>query len=424
MERKTIGGINSHTAPIWPLWRGFMMKAIMGALIISPIHPSGPFFQSLAWPFILLAGIGSLLAASIPIRKDKGYLFVLALLSFPAMAIIGFVLKLPIWSILLAAAFTVWFFMKETEELGHGEETGTGLVVWTVLIGAAVWFAAASFSLPFLYPVLFLVWVQFFLFSIGICLERFFGSGDGSGKVFFMLKTILVLLMLPLAASSAAVLVSGMLRSVLVHIRGFVAGHLANGMEPVMGVFTSFLYGNMDREMVGGDPGGAEGGYTGKENVLNLEGGDGGMGAGILVIIGILLLTIIGMYLAKRLNLSQRQYVAAEESIASAKVVPSSGTVSMSLDPHYSKAANQIRKTMSQFEGYARKKRLGREPYESMRDWTERIGLQPSDIWMETYENVRYGTHTNTTGDAEAFAAECKKLKVTLREASARITKG
>lgn len=76
--------------------------------------------------------------------------------------------------------------------------------------------------------------------------------------------------------------------------------------------------------------------------------------------------------------------------------------------------SDQIRKEIYGFERFARKYDIGREPFESLSDWMERIGISNYELINSIYEKVRYGESIYSEKEAKEFKndLEIKKREI------------
>lgn len=77
--------------------------------------------------------------------------------------------------------------------------------------------------------------------------------------------------------------------------------------------------------------------------------------------------------------------------------------------------SDQIRKEIYSFERYARKHQIGREPFESLSDWMERIGLSNYEMINSIYEKVRYGESIYSDKEAKDFKNDIEIKKRELK---------
>ncbi|MEH7125350.1 DUF4129 domain-containing protein, partial [Bacillus sp. JJ1773] len=71
---------------------------------------------------------------------------------------------------------------------------------------------------------------------------------------------------------------------------------------------------------------------------------------------------------------------------------------------------NLIRKEIYAFEKFAKKRKLGRLPYESLSDWINRIEILDFEDITSIYERVRYG-HLPFSDKEEKLVKEKLQLK-------------
>lgn len=77
--------------------------------------------------------------------------------------------------------------------------------------------------------------------------------------------------------------------------------------------------------------------------------------------------------------------------------------------------SNSIRKEIFYFERFAIKLHLGREPYESLSDWMNRVGLRNFETINSVYEKVRYGATNYTEKEVAVLKNDLKQKRLDLK---------
>ncbi|MBO8178201.1 MAG: hypothetical protein H0Z31_12180 [Bacillus sp. (in: Bacteria)] len=77
----------------------------------------------------------------------------------------------------------------------------------------------------------------------------------------------------------------------------------------------------------------------------------------------------------------------------------------------YSISVGEVREQVLALEQLSMKEGQGRKKFESIRDWFERIGLNETEDFFETYEKVRYGDELIPMEMIEQFKKRVKALK-------------
>jgi len=87
--------------------------------------------------------------------------------------------------------------------------------------------------------------------------------------------------------------------------------------------------------------------------------------------------------------------------------------VTFNLKKYFTKPKHPARKMVYDFERKAAKSHKGREPFESLEEWFERIGL---DSNLSIYQKVRYGNDEITDQELSLLQAQLRKMMKTLVE--------
>ncbi|AIY06020.1 hypothetical protein Plano_2055 [Planococcus sp. PAMC 21323] len=72
---------------------------------------------------------------------------------------------------------------------------------------------------------------------------------------------------------------------------------------------------------------------------------------------------------------------------------------------------HQIREAFRELEKTAKEQNLGREDYETVREWVSRMSWNTSDSFYHTYDRVRYGDEQLPELHAKQFIADIQKIK-------------
>lgn len=121
----------------------------------------------------------------------------------------------------------------------------------------------------------------------------------------------------------------------------------------------------------------------------------------ICAIIGLLFLLLKRPWHFSRMKtIREKSYIQSNEKVSSDNLV------TFNLKNYFNKPKHPARKMVYDFERKAEKSHKGREPFESLEEWFERIDL---DSNLSIYQKVRYG-------DDEITDQELKLLQAQLRE--------
>ncbi|MCR2820912.1 hypothetical protein [Lederbergia panacisoli] len=409
MEAKEYGGMMTKRYVKWGSIRSFLLKAILVSLIISPIHAKGLSFNSIAWPFLLLVSIGCLVVLVFQTINVKGFKFNFVLFALPITFLISVMIRVPFWIFLFAALFLFIILKNELENNLHDEIVGgEGILVYTVLAALVIWAVAGIFSFSFLYSVLFLVLLQFLIFSIGTFVGRYFELGIENGKKLFFLTFTAGTMGILLGAFFISYLFSHYLRQFLDVILSIFAKLLIFISEPVIVLFTKSLLNKETEETSIISPGDVYGNLD-SEDVLNLEPTNASNHLAIVFVL--IIIVVVGMYAFKKFRTKRPQPVDHNTTSNTfyTKVTPLQKRETVS--PQYSFIENEIRNEIKSLERFAAKKKLERFPYESFREWFNRIGVKISKESKNIYEGVRYGNINATNDEIKNFIAEINNVK-------------
>ncbi|MBS4217942.1 hypothetical protein KHA96_06350 [Bacillus sp. FJAT-49711] len=412
MEAKENGAMMTERYFKWENIRSFLMKSILVSLIISPIHLSGLTFNTIAWPFILLVSLGCLFVFVFHCINGKGYVFNYVIFALPPIFLVSFIFRVPLLVVLFAALFLFFILKKELENNIHDEIVdGEGVLIFTVLSALMIWIVAAIFSLPFLYWVLLLVLLQFLIFSTGTFIGRYFEIGHEKGKKLIFITFFVGTSGMLIGAFFIVYVFSHYVRQLLDQILSIFAKLLMFISEPIIGLFTKSIL-NQEVEHKNISPGETHGKLD-ADIVLKLESTKAFNNIAIAIIL--IILSIVAIYAFKKLKNRRPQLV--DSHIPTNPFYTNAAPLKnvTTIRPLYSEIDNDIRREIKSLEKFAAKKNLGRYPYESFREWFDRIGIQVSNNSINIYEGVRYGSLHATNDEIKNFMAEINNVKENLQ---------
>ncbi|MCJ8006073.1 hypothetical protein ACFFF5_04925 [Lederbergia wuyishanensis] len=417
METKEFSSMMNLGHSQWGIIRSFLLKAVFVSLIVSPVHLKESIFITVAWPFLLLVIIGCAIVMSFQFINAKGFMFNFLLFTVPTILLLSIFFRLPFWLFLFSVFFLFFVLKKEMENYSYDFiDGGESLLVLTVVISIVIWFIAAIFSLPFLYPVLLLVLLQFIVFSFGTFIKRYRESGAGNNKKSLFFKFSSGVIGILAIGFSTAYLLATYLRKLFDQLLSLFANTLTFISERV---FPTKPILNQELEQKQLILPGGETGVLDVENVLNLQSSK--VLNVIVMFIIFIIVCLVALYVYKNVKNYKRQSIDSYS--------PSNGFFSYispfierkGINPRYSDVDNEIRKAIRSLEKYANKRDLGRYSNESLREWISRIGVSMSKESVTIYESVRYGSVQATTMEINLFLKDMNTVKGKLGEISKKM---
>ncbi|MBS4193792.1 hypothetical protein [Lederbergia citri] len=408
METKEYSSMMSEVYSQGGLIRSFLLKAILVSLIISPIHVMDSYYYTIAWPFLLLVCVGSVILLGLQRMNTKGFSFNFIAFTAPILFLLSVSTQLPFWIFLFSTVFLYFVLSREIEnDIYDSVDGGEGILVATVFTAFVIWMIAAIFSLPFLYPVLLLLLVQFLVFSFGTFMRRYFESRI-IDKNLLLLKVFVGMMGIFAVAFLAAFLFNHYLRKLLDQLLSLFATFLLFIIEPIIKLFpTSSL--NQTEDNANQFIQGNEFGSDDSEIILNLEPSQ--VANNIVLVISIIILCFIIFYFFKKYK-TRRPYQGVQDKTLNPFITKVSTYQDRNnIGPVYSDIENVIRREIKSLDKFAGKRKLGRHSNESFRDWFKRIDINISTDSMNIYESVRYGSVNATSTEVKNFMEEIKTIK-------------
>lgn len=135
---------------------------------------------------------------------------------------------------------------------------------------------------------------------------------------------------------------------------------------------------------------------------------------GLTIVIAICIITaLLFLLLKKPWYFSRMGTSRAESYIQSIEKVSPDNLVTFNLKNYFSKPKHPARKMVYDFERKAAKSHKGREPFESLEEWFERIGLESN---LSIYQKVRYGNDEITDQELSVLQAQLREMMKVLVE--------
>ncbi|MBS4198758.1 hypothetical protein KHA93_03720 [Bacillus sp. FJAT-49732] len=419
METKEFSGIITVGQSQWSVIRNFLLKAILVSLLISPIHMTDSIYLTIAWPFLLLVTLGCVIGLGFQYVNTKGFMFNYFLFTIPTILILSIYFRLPFWLFLFSALFIFIVLKREVENsLNDPIDGGDGLLASTVIVSLVILILAAVYSLPFLYPVLLLVLLQFIIFSFGTFIRRYHESGSVKGKRIFFVKFSTGVIGILVFSLLVTYVLMNYLRKLLDYLLSMFAKVLIFISEPIISYFAKPL---SNQEIENKLPifSEEEMGKVDSEIVLNLESSQTLNYFALFIII--IVICFVAFYLYKKNKHHRRQpanpYISPEGFFTYVSPILERKGIS----PRYSDIDNEIRKAIKSLENYADKRNVGRYSYESLREWFNRIGISISEDSIAIYESVRYGSINATSEETNSFFEEMSIVKGKIEKISKNI---
>src|SRR5690606_11859041 len=133
METKEYGSMMSEVHSQWGIIRSFLLKAILVSLMISPIHVMDSYYSTIAWPFLMLVCVGSVILLCLLRMNAKGFLFNFIVIAAPILFLLSVFTQLPFWIFLLSMVFLYFALSREIENnVNDSVDGGEGILVATV----------------------------------------------------------------------------------------------------------------------------------------------------------------------------------------------------------------------------------------------------------------------------------------------------
>ena len=126
-----------------------------------------------------------------------------------------------------------------------------------------------------------------------------------------------------------------------------------------------------------------------------------------VVIATCIIIALLFLLLKKTWYFSRMGTSRAESYIQSNEKVSPDNLVTFNLKNYFSKPKHPARKMVYDFERKAAKSNKGREPFESLEEWFERIGLESN---LSIYQKVRYGNDEITAQELRLFQAQLSEM--------------
>lgn len=133
-----------------------------------------------------------------------------------------------------------------------------------------------------------------------------------------------------------------------------------------------------------------------------------------LIIIGIIAFLIFRKYYKQKINKVNSENEDTSIEMTKWKEEGSNNVREKISKFFRKKPDNYIRQLFYDFERFAHKQGYGREHYETIEDWFERLGMSNENV--DLYQKVRYGEASLSEQDAMKFKSELKDLKRFLLE--------
>ncbi len=133
---------------------------------------------------------------------------------------------------------------------------------------------------------------------------------------------------------------------------------------------------------------------------------------GLSVVIAIsIIIALLFLLLKKPWYFSSMWAIREKSYIQSNEKINSDSLVTFNLKNYFNKPIHPARKMVYDFERKAEKSHRGREPFESLEEWFERIGL---DSYLSIYQKVRYGNDEVTDQELRVLQAQLREMMKTL----------
>ena len=398
---------------ITTIWREALVAAIPLLCLQLMDYP-----RTFIWYFLLIVAVGTILTIITMQLFQLSPLLSFLLLAIPSTFIIGRISGIP-WLLLAVCLLFIFWRWKWHISTFHidGEDTGSKLLFMTILVSTVVYFIFILYQYPHKEMIFVIVFLQFAFYTIGAWFKQLFIVKEKKNKSFYFLNSLLIITFLPIGCAFLLLFISEKVKKVL----GYIISELLLGAGMLVGkpvewltekLMNAFSNQNLS-EFPSPDSDSLIHDEVNPNEIKEL------FGEPIVVQLLITLLFLLIVYLffkiAKKYWTNIPKNMQPVVFFTQTRPIEETDLDFKQMNYPYSKTDGKVRKLVEKLEINAVRLSLQRLQHESIRSWCKRIGLAPSEEWMEVYEKVRYRNENVHKKDMLFFLKETTSLKHDLK---------
>ncbi|MDQ0176945.1 hypothetical protein [Bacillus chungangensis] len=404
-------GWRSLANMITSIWREALVAAI--PLLCLQLMD---FPKTIIWYFLFIVAVGSILPIIAVQLFHLHPLLSFFLLAVPSTLFIGQISGIPwlLLTVFLLFIFWRWKWHVSTVHIEGEDHTESKLLFMTILLSAVVYFIFVLYQYPHKEMIFIIVFLQFASYTIGTWFKQYFMVKEKKNKSFYFFNSLFIMTFLPIGCAFLLLIISEKVKKILLFIISELllqAGMLLG--RPVEWLTEKFMHAFNEQNLLELPSPDRHSPINDEVNPNEIFGEP--MIIQLLMIIFLLLIVYLFFKIAKK------HWANIPKKIQPVFFFTQTQPIEK-MDPYfkqtyysYSKADDKVRKLVEKLERNAARLSLQRLQHESIRSWCKRIGLAPSEEWIEIYESVRYRNENVHKKDMLFFLKETTSLKHDLK---------
>lgn len=404
-------GWRSLANMITSIWREALVAAI--PLLCLQLMD---FPKTIIWYFLFIVAVGSILPIIAMQLLHLHPLLSFFLLAVPSTLFIGQISGIPwlLLTVFLLFIFWRWKWHVSTVHIEGEDHTESKLLFMTILLSAVVYFIFVLYQYPHKEMIFIIVFLQFASYTIGTWFKQYFMVKEKKNKSFYFFNSLFIMTFLPIGCAFLLLIISEKVKKILLFIISELllqAGMLLG--RPVEWLTEKFMHAFNEQSLLELPSPDSHSPINDEVNPNEIFGEP--MIIQLLMIIFLLLIVYLFFKIAKK------HWANIPKKIQPVFFFTQTQPIEK-MDPYfkqtyysYSKADDKVRKLVEKLERNAARLSLQRLQHESIRSWCKRIGLAPSEEWIEIYESVRYRNENVHKKDMLFFLKETTSLKHDLK---------